>query len=286
MHVPVRGPGWRGTGTVAVIALLLTACSGTVASPGVSSTPHGQTPAASASVDPLSCPEGLAVDGSGALYVAHVCTNRVLVVSPTRARSVFAGTGQAGYSGDDGSATAAELNRVTGVTVDDGGNVYVVECGGNVVRRVSHGIITRVAGLGGRGYGKGGYSGDGGPATEAELRCPLDAAIDPSGNFFIADRANSVVRRVDRSGVISTFAGGGTVDLTTPSPPSEVPATEARFQPESPAQIEVDSAGMSSSRTSADTASGRSILPATSPHSPARDSQGSPAMVDRPTRRN
>jgi hypothetical protein len=151
---------------------------------------------------------------------------------------------------------------------------------------VSHGIITRVAGLGGRGYGKGGYSGDGGPATEAELRCPLDAAIDPSGNFFIADRANSVVRRVDRSGVISTFAGGGTVDLTTPSPPSEVPATEARFQPESPAQIEVDSAGMSSSRTSADTASGRSILPATSPHSPARDSQGSPAMVDRPTRRN
>ena len=114
----------------------------------------------------------------------------------------------------------------------------------NVVRRVSpDGIITTVAGLGGRGYGKGGYSGDGGPANEAELRCPLDAAIDPSSNLFIADRANSVIRRVDPSGVISTFAGGGKVDLTTPSPPSEVPATEARFQPGSPGQIEVDSAG-------------------------------------------
>ena len=148
------------------------------------------------------------------------------MVSPAEARSIFAGTGQLGYSGDGGSATAAELDRVTGVTADDGGDVYVVECGGNVVRRVSpDGIITTVAGLGGRGYGKGGNSGDGGPATEAELRCPLDAAIDPSGNLFIADRTNSVIRRVDPSGVISTFAGGGTVALTTPSPPFEVPAT-------------------------------------------------------------
>jgi sugar lactone lactonase YvrE len=248
MNLPVRGPGWRGPGAVAVIALLLTACSGTVASPGVSPTPDGQTPAASASVDgavePLSCPEGLAVDASGALYIAHVCSNRVLAVSPEGARSIFAGTGQVGHSGDGGSATGVELDRVTGVTADDGGDVYVVECGGNVVRRVSpDGIITTIAGLGGRGYGKGGYSGDGGPATEAELRCPLDAAIDPSGNLFIADRANSVIRRVDPSGVISTFAGGGTVDLTTPSPPSEVPATKARFQPGSTAQIEADSAG-------------------------------------------
>ena len=248
MNLPVRGPGWRGRGAVAVIALLLTACSGTVASRGVSPTPDGQTPAASASVDgavePLSCPNGLAVDASGALYVADFCTNRVLVVSPAGAPSILAGTGQVGYSGDGGSATAAELESPSGVTVDDGGDVYVMECGGNVVRRVSpDGIITTVAGLGGRGYGNGGYSGDGGPATEAELRCPLDAAIDASGNLLIVDRANSVIRRVEPSGVISTFAGGGTVDLTTASPPSEVPATEVRFKPGGPVQIEVDSAG-------------------------------------------
>ena len=72
------------------------------------------------SVDPISCPEGLAVDASGALYVADVCTNRVLVVSPAGTQSIFAGTGQAGYSGDGGSATTAELWAATGVTVDEG----------------------------------------------------------------------------------------------------------------------------------------------------------------------
>ena len=71
----------------------------------------------------------------------------------------------------------------------------------------------------------------------------MDAAIDSSGNLFIADQANSVIRRVDPSGVISTFAGGGTVDLATATPRSEAPATKARFQPGELAQIEVDSAG-------------------------------------------
>jgi trimeric autotransporter adhesin len=244
MNLSREGIGWRGPGAVAVITLLLTACSGTVASPGVSPTPDGQTVAASASVDPLSCPEGLAVGASGALYIAHGCTNRVLAVFPAGAWSIFAGTGQAGCSGDREPATAAELWGVSGVTVNDRGDVYVVECGGKVVRRVSpDGIITTVAGLGGRGFGKGGYSGDGGPATEAELHCPLDAATDSSGNLFITDQTNSVIRRVDSSGVISTFAGGGTVNLATATARSEVPARKARFQPGELAQIEVDSAG-------------------------------------------
>ena len=97
MNLPVRGPGWRGLGAVvAVIASLLTACSGTVASPGVSPTPDGQTPAASASVDPFSCPEGLAVDASGALYIAHFCTNRVLLVSPAERRAFSPARGSQG----------------------------------------------------------------------------------------------------------------------------------------------------------------------------------------------
>ena len=81
------------------------------------------------------------------------------------------------------------------------------------------------------------------PRPRQSSAARVDAAIDSSGNLFIADQTNSVIRRVDPSGVISTFAGGGTVDLTTASPPSEVPATKARFQSGGPAQIEVDSAG-------------------------------------------
>jgi sugar lactone lactonase YvrE len=195
-------------------------------------------------VEPLACPDGLAVDASGTLYVADVCTNRVLRFSPGGAWSIFAGTGEAGYSGDGGPAAAAELEYVAGVTLDDAGNVYIIECGGNVIRHVgSDGIIATVAGLGGRGAGLGGYSGDGGAATEAELACPSDGAIDSSANLYITDRENSVVRRVDQSGTITTFAGGGTMEIGTGSPPFEGPATDARFGPESPVQVAVDVAG-------------------------------------------
>ena len=136
------------------------------------------------------------------------------------------------------------------------------------------GIITTVAGVGGRGYGKFGYSGDGGPATEAELRCPQDAAIDPSGNLFIADKLNSVIRQVDPSGVISTFAGGGTVDLATASPRSGYPRKRRDSNPDRRFRLKSTRRAMSSSRTNKATASGRSILPATLPCSPARESSG------------
>jgi sugar lactone lactonase YvrE len=131
-----------------------------------------------------------------------------------------------------------------GLTVDDDGNVYIVEGAGNVVRRVSpDGIITTVAGVGGKGEGQGGYSGDAGPATGAELAWPVDGAIDHRGNIYIADRDNSVVRRVDALGVITTFAGGGTVDVAAGGPPYEGPATDARFGRESPISVVVDAVG-------------------------------------------
>lgn len=195
-------------------------------------------------VAPLACPDGLAVNASGGLYVADVCTNRVLMYSPDGEWSLFAGTGDAGYSGDGGPATAADLDYVAGVTLDGMGNVHIVECGGNVIRRVSpDGLITTIVGQGGRGAGRGAYAGDGEPATDAELACPTDAAFDASGNLYITDRDNSVVRRVDPSGTISTFAGGGTVDIASASPPFGGPATEARFGPENPVQLVVDATG-------------------------------------------
>ena len=195
-------------------------------------------------VGPLTSPERLAVDAAGSLYVADICTHRVLRASAEGDWSVFAGTGTAGYSGDGGLATAAMIEGPAGLTVDDDGNIYIVEGAGNVIRRVSpDGIISTVAGLGGKGEGQGGYSGDGGPAIEAEFAWPVDGAIDHRGNIYVADRDNSVVRRVDESGVITTFAGGGSVDVQAGTPPYEGPATDARFGPESPTSVVVDSVG-------------------------------------------
>jgi sugar lactone lactonase YvrE len=207
------------------------------------------TPSAAESVGaaivPLSCPDGLAVDAAGILYAADVCTNRVLQFSPDEGWSSFAGTGAAGYSGDGGPATEAELEYVGGVLVDDEGTVFITECGGNVVRTVApDGIITTLAGVGGMGAGNGGYSGDGGQATEAELACPSDGALDGVGNLYLVDRDNSVVRRVDASGVITTIAGGGSLDTAGAGSPAEgLPATEARFPAESPVHVVVDAAG-------------------------------------------
>lgn len=246
---PPRGSHVRAVAVVAV--LLLAACgddgttaSSTTRSP-VDDEPSTTTAAASGDgeVLPPGCPDGLAVDASGALLVA--CANRILRSDADGSWRAFAGTGEAGYAGDGGPATAALLEYVAGVLVDGEGNVVIAECGGNVVRRVaSDGTITTVAGVGGKGAGNGGYSGDGGPAIEAEFSCPVHAATDSSGALLIVDRDNSLVRRVDTSGVVTTFAGGGTLDTSGPDSPADgAAATDARFLPESPVHVKVDAAG-------------------------------------------
>jgi len=128
--------------------------------------------------------------------------------------TTIAGINIAGYSGDGGQATDAKLFYASTVTLDGVGNIYFSDKNNNVIRKIdTMGIITTVAGngYGGDGFGSisGGYTGDGGPATAAELFYPWAVAADISGNLFIADRANNVVRKVNRLGVISTFAGNG-----------------------------------------------------------------------------
>jgi trimeric autotransporter adhesin len=150
-------------------------------------------------------PSGIAVDGVGNLYIALGALARVCKVDVSGTVSTIAGTGIVGYSGDGGSATAAQLNEPVGVGVDFSGNVFIADEFQNVVRRVNTaGIIATVA-----GNMWGGYAGDGGPATAAELDAPMGVAIDGSGNLFIADEGNHVIRKVGASGVISTFAGTG-----------------------------------------------------------------------------
>jgi NHL repeat len=124
--------------------------------------------------------------------------------------TTIAGDGTAGYSGDGGPAVNAEINIPSGIGVDLTGNLYIGDSADNRVRKVvqptilNQDVISTFA-----GNGTGGYSGDGGPATSAELKAPTGVAVDSSGDVFIADTGNNVIREVSPSGSITTFAGNG-----------------------------------------------------------------------------
>ena len=155
-------------------------------------------------------PRGLAVDALGNLYIADTGDHRVRKVDPQGIITTFAGTGVAGFSGDGGLATAARLNSGGHVAVDTAGNLFIGDQMNHRVRKVdSQGIITTVAGSGPTGLGQGGFSGDGGLATEARLHRPLGVAVDAAGNLYIADFLNNRVRKVDSQGIIRTAAGTG-----------------------------------------------------------------------------
>src|SRR5580658_6102277 len=126
-------------------------------------------------------PNAVAVDAAGNIYVADSNNQTIRKISGGTIVTL-AGNGTSGYTGDNGPATAAQLNLPSGVAVDSAGNVYISDFGNNVVRRVTAaGTITTIA-----GNGRFGFSGDGGSAAQASLNGPLGLAIDPSGNLYIA----------------------------------------------------------------------------------------------------
>jgi hypothetical protein len=134
----------------------------------------------------------------------------------------IAGNNSSGYTGDGSPATAAQLYFPSAVSVDATGNIYIADYGNNVIRKVnSAGIISTVA-----GNNVGGYSGDGGQASAAELDYPTDVAFDAAGNMYVADASNGVIRMVNSAGIINTFAGGGS------SYGDGGQATAAQFAPE------------------------------------------------------
>jgi hypothetical protein len=124
--------------------------------------------------------------------------------------STLAGTGVSGFSGDGGQATAAQIAEPGSVAVDNLGNVYIGDYGNKCVRKIDmgSGIISTVAGI----PGQSGFSGDGGPATAAELDLITGIAIDKNNNLYIADDNAQVVRKVDNSGIITTIGGIGNVN--------------------------------------------------------------------------
>jgi sugar lactone lactonase YvrE len=148
----------------------------------------------------LNEPSGVAVDQSGNVFIADTFNNRIRKVSTNGIITTVAGSGNAGsyfggYSGDGVLATNAELNVPYGVAIDGSGNVFIADSGNNRIRKVStNGIISTVA-----GNGTGGFSGDGGAATNAELYQPYGVAVDGSGNVFIADEYNNRIREVINS---------------------------------------------------------------------------------------
>ncbi len=146
-------------------------------------------------------------DANGSIYFSEPTNNRVLQVSRTGMVGVFAGTGRAGYSGDGGSARAAQLDSPRGLAIDARGNVYIADTDNLRIRRVTpEGSISTFA-----GDGKFGNTGDGGPATLASFRSIDSLAVDAAGNLLIVDSISSVVRRVGADGRIATVAGNGSL---------------------------------------------------------------------------
>jgi sugar lactone lactonase YvrE len=145
---------------------------------------------------------GIAKDSAGNIYFSNSLANTVQKIDTLGNLSVVAGTGIAGFAGDGGLATSAELQNPAGLAIDGAGNLYIADTANSRVRRVNaQGIISTFAGSGCYGY-----SGDGAAATAAALSFPY-AVTDFAGILYIADSGNNVVRKVDVNGIISTFAG-------------------------------------------------------------------------------
>jgi len=151
-------------------------------------------------------PTGIAVDASGTVYVADSGNNRIRKITSAGVVSTLAGSGVASYVDDTG--TAAQFNTPTGITVDASGTVYVADSGNNRIRKItSAGVVSTLA-----GSGVAGYVDDTG--TAAQFNYPAGVAVDASGVVYVADFYNNRIRKITSTGVVTTFAGSGTIGFT------------------------------------------------------------------------
>ena len=207
LHRPYRA---RLPAPALVVVSALLFCIGPAAgAPGDITTVAGRTfagdggPAIGAR---LSSTRGVCVDGAGNLYVADKDNHRVRMVDRFGVITTVAGNGEKGFSGNGGLATDASLDLPEGVFVDASGSLYIADTGNSQIRKVDAvGVITTVA-----GSGEVGFSGDGGPGTDASLSRPTAVFVDASGDLYISDSENNRVRKLDReTGTIETVAGDG-----------------------------------------------------------------------------
>lgn len=212
----------------------------TVAGSGVAGFSGDNGPAVTAQ---LNTPVAIAATTGGQLYVLDFGNNRVRQISPAGIIRTFAGTGAVGASGDNGAALSATFNYPTGMALTPAGDLLLADAGNNRIRRIASGLVSTVAAgslnfpdgvrtdAAGNiyvsdsgnfrivkvsangivatvaGSGTQGFSGDGGAATDAALNYPNDVAIGTNGTLYIADSANARIRAVSPAGIISTLAG-------------------------------------------------------------------------------
>ena len=183
----------------------------------------------------LSQPEGIAVDGTGNVYIADAAVHRVRKIAPDGSIQTVAGTGVAGFAGDGGPANRALLNQPYGLALDPSGNLYIADLGNARVRKVTlDGAIQTVAG-GGALSATG--AGQGGPATSAQLMQPRNVALDAAGSLYISDFEANQIYSVTASGILSLVAGTGTAGS------SGVGTSALLAQLNAPAGLTVDRTG-------------------------------------------
>jgi sugar lactone lactonase YvrE len=144
-------------------------------------------------------PYGLATDAAGNIYVADEFHNMIRKITPAGVVSTIAGSGFAGSA--NGTGATATFNEPTGVAVDNAGNVYVADCGNNLIRKItSAGVVSTLAGNGIVGYADG-------TGRAAMFNYPFDLVVDANGNLYVTDTYNYRIRKVTPAGAVSTFAG-------------------------------------------------------------------------------
>jgi uncharacterized protein (TIGR03437 family) len=183
----------------------------------------------------LNDPQGVAVDSAGNIYIADTANNAVRKVSGGKISSIVGSpTGSAGYTGDGGPGTTAQVFLPSALALDSSGNLYIADSGNDAIRKLTPGgTISTFAGQGGPGFG-----GDGGTATRAQINNPSGLAVDSAGNLYIADTTNNRIRMVATNGIITTVAGTSSSD---PFAGDGGAATKARLN--SPKSVAVDAAG-------------------------------------------
>ncbi len=159
---------------------------------------------------PLSQPEGIAVDSAGNVYFADAALHQIRKIAADGSIQTIAGTGVAGFAGDGGPATAAQLNQPYGLALDPAGNLFIADLGNARVRKIALNGAGAIQTIAGGGTLPATSTGQGGPATTAQLTEPRDVAIGADGSLYISDFGANQVYQVSSNGILSLVSGTGT----------------------------------------------------------------------------
>lgn len=218
------------TFTTPTATFSFTAATSTFAGSGTA----GFVNSATAKSAQFSNPQGIAVDGQGNMYVADAFNNAIRKISSTGVVTTLAGNATPGYVNATG--TAAQFYSPQAIAVDVSGNVYVADVGNNVIRKITAaGVVTTLAGSGTPGYADA-------TGTAAKFNNPTGVAVDASGNVYVADRDNHVIRKITSAGVVTTYAGNHIAGFLDGVASTSTSTTLVEFK--NPAGVAVDAQGV------------------------------------------